>query len=439
MTILKSKQAFVLLSTLIVSMQSTGASLQESIRYAIINNPKTESISLRMQAMQERQKALKASLLPSLNISSSISESRYKSGQETTTYRSYGTGISTGVNLYNGGSDIADIKAGEARLKATDALYNSSNSFIQNSKAGLANSVFRSYISLSRNIEQKKFFENRLLRLEFLKKAKPTSEQLNLIQQQIKSTETTLVNVNYNISEDLRDYRYFTTQNPPTLDQVQNFNAIIQSLTIPESTDEAYQVALEKSPEVKVAEYDLQAAQYYRESEKGRLFRPRADLQIGVNNSRSGVPGESSSDSTSTYIGVSISYSIGAGSVYRNSASAKDLAIAETEKISALDELKYSLDSIYPNLYNQKQVNQLNEENLISVEISLDEINKKIEAGQKVDIKATLDLLDVRTGYWFSALSTKENIAGFHFKIQRTVGLLFDNLKIPPHDQSYLK
>lgn len=406
-------------SVCFIGMSVHAMGLKESIQTALTNNSKSETLDLRIQAMQERNKAHRLDLLPSLSFSSSTNYSRSEMNGVPGTYTSKGhsESISTSVNLYNGGSDIHSINAAAARLRATDAQYNSSNAFIPNSRGGFANSVFGAYMGLVNNYEMQKFFTELSQTYISLKKAQLTSDELSLIEQKINGLHASMVDIDFNISQSQKDYTYYTTASAPALQDLENLEQMMQSLVIPGSAEEAIQVALVTSPDIKAVEENLVASKESRQAEKGRLFRPRIDLYGSVN--RGG-------DAKGAYVGISMSYNLGASQYFNNSASRKELAAAQSERDATIDEIKYELNSTYPRLANLQKVYQLQIQNLASVEKSLAEIYKKIETGQAIDLKATLDLINARTSYWMNLLEQKQRIVSTRFNIQRSIGTLFE-------------
>ena len=324
-----------------------GESLQYFIKYGLENNRYAEAINLRMQSASDQLKAQKISVYsPSLSISSSFGQSRSKSDFSTNSSNSQSYGVGSNLNIYNGGSDVAGVKAAEARFKALDATYNSSNSFIRNTNADTASNIFNSYLSLSDAITFYKFYSNYIFLLEKTKKIAVTTDQLQRLQQRIDSQKVNIQQYKNNINQNTVALKFYSYNEQADFGSIDSTYKMANSIQIPETADAAVTEAMNNSPDVNITKYNLEAAQYEREADKGRLFRPRIDLQVGTsfNSSKSD---DYRSESSSQYVGLSISYSIDGGVVYRNNASANSLAAAESENIATIDNLKFDLESSY--------------------------------------------------------------------------------------------
>ncbi|MCM2352183.1 MAG: TolC family protein [Pseudobdellovibrio sp.] len=419
----------ILLVTLSAST-SYGIGLKEAIKGAIQNNPRTTAIDLRMQAMQDRKKAQYMDLLPSLRIGSSANFSQNQISGEPGTSRSssYGNNVGVSMNLYNGGADVESLRATEERLKARDAEYNSSTSQIPNTRGRFASSVFESYISLVENYEQKNFVVDLKKKLEFLQKANLNEEERETLNQRITDLETSMVNVDYGISEAQKDFTYFTTLPAPQASDLESFDQLRGGLVIPVNAEKAFQIALEKSPDIQSMNHRLAAETHEREADKRKLFRPRVDLNAGYNDNTSRGDSGASVNSKGAYVGVSLTYTIGAGSVYRNRAGNKELEATRSERDATLADVQYSLNARYHALANQEKVQSLQQQNLQTADTRLATIFKKIEKGDKIEFKDMIAAVDTRSNYWQSNLQLKRNIIAARFNLQRTVGTLFDEI-----------
>lgn len=419
----------ILLVTLSAST-SYGIGLKEAIKGAIQNNPRTTAIDLRMQAMQDRKKAQYMDLLPSLRIGSSANFSQNQISGEPGTSRSssYGNNVGVSMNLYNGGADVESLRATEERLKARDAEYNSSTSQIPNTRGRFASSVFESYISLVENYEQKNFVVDLKKKLEFLQKANLNEEERETLNQRITDLETSMVNVDYGISEAQKDFTYFTTLPAPQASDLESFDQLRGGLVIPVNAEKAFQIALEKSPDIQSMNHRLAAETHEREADKRKLFRPRVDLNAGYNDNTSRGDSGASVNSKGAYVGVSLTYTIGAGSVYRNRAGNKELEATRSERDATLADVQYSLNARYHALANQEKVQNLQQQNLQTADTRLAAIFKKIEKGDKIEFKDMIAAVDTRSNYWQSNLQLKRNIIAARFNLQRTVGTLFDEI-----------
>lgn len=401
-------------------------SLQEAIRLSLENNPKTGANQLRVEAMQDRAKAQWASLYPALRLSSSVD----MSNMDGLTTTSHGISVGTSVTIYNGGADKYEQKSLQASLKATDARYSSSDASMPNTKGSIAKNVKDAYVSLVDVIEQKKYLDILSQTLQIFMSAKPSDDEKLLIQQRLNNLNTSLIRTQASLESALRDFRYFATVPAPDLNQLDSYDQVTDSLDIPNSADEAFQMALQKSPDLKVAAYELEAAQYDYKAEKARLYAPKVSANASIQRGTSVTNGFSSSVRTNS-IGLSASFTISGASHYQDSAAAKNVAASMRDRDGAIDELKYKIESIYPSLETQEKLYESQLQNLKSAQVSMDDIVRKIKAGQKVDLKTAMSVLDSQSQYWSSCVMQKKSILDTRFNIQRTIGTLFESLGLP--------
>lgn len=422
------------LAILCLSSFSNAMSLQEAIKLSLANNPKMVANELRVKAMQDRTKAQWADLLPSLNIGTSMDFSN--DGVATATSR--GTRLSTNLNVYHGGADVYAQKSLQASLKAADARYASSNAMIPNTKGSIARNVKNAYVDLVDAVEQQKYIESVTKTLQIFVASNPTDDERLLIQQRENNLKTSILRSQASLEAAKRDFLYFATVPAPDLNRLDSFDQVTDSLIIPQSSNEAFQLALQKSPDLKVAEYELEASKYEYKAQKARLYAPRVDVNASVGRSNFNYLGTSSGAANKS-LGISLSYQLSASSHLRDSAAAKSVQASTRDHDGAIDELKYDIDSIYPSLESQQQIFEAQLQNLKSAQDSLDQIIQKIQAGQKVDLKTALSVLDSQSQYWSSCLIQKRSIIDTRFNIQRTVGTLFDGLGLPPSAMSAIQ
>ncbi len=409
-----------------------GESLQYFIKYGLENNRYAEAIQLRLQSASDQLKAQKISVYsPSLSISSSFGQSHSKSDFSTNSSNSLSYGVGGNLNIYNGGSDVAGVKAAEARFKALDATYNSSRSYIRNTNAETASNIFNSYLSLSDAMTFYKFFSNYILLLEKTKKIAVTTDQLQRLQQRIDSQKVNIQQYKNNINQNTVALKFYSYNDQADFELIDSTYKMANSIQIPETADAAVTEAMNNSPDVNITKYNLEAAQYEREADKGRLFRPRVDLQVGTsfNSSRSD---DFKAQTTNQYLGVSISYSIDGGVVYRNNSSANSLAAAESENIATIDNLKFDLESSYLSLKSLNDTFNLTSENLVKDQNIIESVIRGIEQGQKYDFESVLGYFSSYSSNFQIAQLTIYKLAFSKFETQKTIGTLFSEVKVDP-------
>ena len=426
------KAGLFLFSLVMVSSSGFSMTLQEAIKFSLQNNPKTVANQLRVEAMEERVKAQRMSWYPKLNISTGLDTSFNKyssSGGTSSTSQSEGnhTSVSSSINLYDGGAEKYSELAAEADLKATRARYNSSNAFIPNTRGSIARQVSTAYVSLLEIKEQKKYLD-RLSGILKLMLSRADENEKVLLSQRIDDLKTSLLSNASRFTEALIDFKYFATV--PAPEEMQTLEQVIESLKIPVNADEAFRVAVQKSPNLKLAEFELESAQLNYKSEKARLNSPRASLVTSMNRSGNQTD-SSSSNSESVSIGINISFSLDAANGHRETAASKNVEAAQRDSDGAIEELKFEIESIYPKLESMQQIYLSQLESLNNAEINLANLIKKLQSGEKVDLqKFGLPILDNHRQQTYICLGQKIEILTTRFNIQRTVGTLFDNVGV---------
>lgn len=103
-------------------------------------------------------------------------------------------------------------------------------------------------------------------------------------------------------------YRYLTAMPPPQLDQPASLHA-----ELPASFTRALAQAVDTHPGMRAAEFELQAAQAERDSQKSRLLSPRVTAEAGRTDNRdaSGIPGVSASN----YLMLRMRYNLSRGGI----------------------------------------------------------------------------------------------------------------------------
>jgi len=330
------------------------------------------------------------------------------------------------MNIYDGGAARNSAKAGEASLKAMDARYSSSNARIPNTKGSIASDVVDAYISLIESREQRNYSVSTGQVLQTILSAAATDDEKVLLEQRLNNLKTSLISIDSNIEDFKRTFQYVSTAAAPDLESLQSLDEVIQALVIPSNVQQAINIAMEKSPDLKVADYELESAKYQYQAEKSRLYSPQVDVHASRTNDAGRISGLSERSSTSS-IGISVSFTLGASKALKESAAAKSVQASQLDHDGAVEELKYNIESTYPRLKAQEDLYLSQDSNLKSAAAALQAMLDKIQHGEKVDIKIVLSLLDSQSMYWMNALKQKKSIAYIHFNIERTIGTVFEN------------
>ena len=431
----------VFIALVAISQNSFALTLQEAIKVSLENNPKTIANELRVKAQEDRLNAQKLNWYPKLTLSSGydVSKSTYSSESRSSdsSGRSARVGINTSLTLYDGGSTTYSIQAAAADLKATEARYSSSNALIPNTRGSIAKLVKDAYVSLIQISEQKKYLNSLGETLQIFLIAAKTEDQISLVKQGISDLKTSMTDLEASYLAALNDFKYFSTIPAPTT--MQTFEEAIASLTIPRSADEAFQIALQKSPNIKLAEYELESARLKYKAGKADSYAPRVTLSSSVQRGSSANDGSSSQNSSAS-VGINIRYTLDAASSYRDAAAEKTMEASQRDKDGAIDQVRYEIDTVYPHLKNQQEIYLLQLANLRTTEETLRQFAAKIKSGQTVDLNfGVINILEPLRQYRQACLKLKTDILNTRFNIQRSVGTLFDSVGLSTTREGFSK
>ena len=184
--------------------------LLEAIAVSIKYNQRTVSTNEFLDSVRLAIKAVKASQRPSGFISCgsqfSWNQSSLNSADSISSRnQSQSCGISASYNLFDGGALKSRIQAAIAAEEALIAQFNTSDSRIDNTKGGLADSTKSSYLSLVQMRERILFFEKLLRSAATFKKI----SQDNTLIQYINNLEVGLVELNNAYKSFSRNFAFF--------------------------------------------------------------------------------------------------------------------------------------------------------------------------------------------------------------------------------------
>ena len=252
-----------------------------------------------------------------------------------------------------------------------------------------------------------------------------------MVNSRISNYKTSLGQLNFELDQANQDFKHIVTI--PVPENLQSIDEVIQNLTIPDNAEKAFQIALEKSPDIQATSFELQASEQRLKAEKAVAFRPRIDARIQNNHysSENSLNNQSTSDSVSA--GVVVSYNFSPKSIPYSRAAQKEVEASQDEKDAALDDIEFELNKTYPQLKNfielSDRYEQAYQEALKNIETFLK--NPPIDntdAENASTINTALSYIssaDVQSSY---LRQTKYSLVQLKFSIQKTVGTLFDGL-----------
>lgn len=417
-----------------IAQDSVGRGLQQSIRTALDKNPKIRSNDKVLEAMLLRVDSAKMSQLPSLRVGYSASHSSGSisdigSGvQQPYGVSSRGANISLNWNIYDGGAKRKRIESMECSFKERQANFNSTNTQIRNTQGQIASLVVQFYVALSRSKQNILFTEQVILVLNKFRTAAKT-------QGEILETENVINNITLDLKEQQAtltsaagNYKYVVTEDAPA--DVDSYQQMIESLSIPASPEMAMKIAREKSPEIKSAKYQIECARLRYDSAKASAYSPRVDVSVGRNfgNVTSNIPSGTSSGLSTTSAQISISMNLDAGSSGELNAQKKEIAAAQDNLDGTIADTQHEIQTQYPDLVNAISFAEAYNKNFLASQENIMKYAQDIDAHKQVNVSDALKELGNLMNNYYSYQRYTSVVLNTKFQIQKTVGILFDSL-----------
>lgn len=403
--------------------------LLETVRVALELNPKIRANDKTLEAMALRVKALKQSRLPhlSLRASTSLDHGRMNDGFQNSSYRNTysSAGISLDWNLFDGGAQKKRIESAECSFKERQSSFNSTNTMIRNTQGQIASVVVENYVSLVEARENIVFTDKTLGMLEKLRAAAKTQGEILEADNFIANMELNLEQLRADEVKAARNYEYVVTQSAPT--SVQSFSEMIDSLVIPMTVHEALQIALEKSPEIQTARYQIECSRLRLQSAKASAYSPKVDLSVGYDRMDQDLD-DSTYNTRGASIGLSIRMNFDPGSSSELKAQKKEIGSAQENLDGTLADTKHHLETDYPDLRNSIRFADLHQRNFSTNQNSVLQYISDIDSNKPVSVTDALKQVDSMIKSWYSYRRETARVLNKKFQIQKTVGTLFENL-----------
>lgn len=388
---------------------SQKVSLPEAIQTALNKNPKTQANEMRLKSEFERLKTQKqATYLPRISVQAT---------QGLNTVSSSSNSVSAGINwnLFNGFSDYYRLQAQECNYKRLEAQYNSTDAFIKNTSGQIAGLVSTYFINLTIYRGELITLANTLQFLDVLSGFEPTSVQ----QIQIENLKNSLVarksQVESNSAIAERNYQYVVTEPAPIT--VENLEETIQSIIIPNSSDEAFRIGLDKSPDVLAAQLGLKCLELDHQSSSAERRGVRVDLSLNTT--------KAFQDRRVNTGYITISKSIGVDDFTASKSELTKIEASRLDLDGTIDDLKNNLFVNYKELEGSTNLAQSYEKSFKQVEMQIQDILNTGHPTEK-QIDLLISLIGSYHGYWMNTAYTKQEIINLKFSIQRNIGTLFE-------------
>lgn len=403
--------------------------LLEAVRIALSENPKIRANDKTLEAMTLRVEALKMSRYPSIHLgaSSSFDNGSTYDGFQSNSYNNRSTSKSASLNwtVYDGGALKNRIESAKCSFKERQASFNSTNTMMRNTQGQIASVVVENYVSLVEARENIKFTESLLQILSTLRSAAKSQGEILEVENFISNLTLNLEQLKAEELKAARNYEYVVTEAAPT--NVESFQSMIDSLIIPKNPDEALQIALEKSPEIKTARYQIDCNRLEYKSAKASAYSPKVSLSVGYDRSNQNLSG-SGYNSQGASVGISIRMNLDPGSSSELKAQRKEIDSAQENLDGTIADTKHDLDSNYPDLQNSIRFADLHNQNFMKNQAIVQQYLQDIADHKSVSVSDALKQVSNMTGSWHSHSREVSRVLNKKFQIQKSVGTLFENL-----------
>ena len=388
----KNIMRYTLTAILFLSMLfSQSLSIDECVRIALENKSSVKSAVQNTRIAKLNRTSSAAMLLPTLRASSSFSETTY--GNNSLTNENYATGISLNQNIFSFGNNVRNVRS-------SDNNYDIVQLNERQSRASVISNVHTYYYQYLKNNELFIIAEKNL---------ELSSKQLDLVERRynlgsVSKTDYLKASVQYGTAKSTLLSRKLNRDN--TLEELKNSMGILEKntplklqekvnieLIIP-TFDEAYNIMIQNSPELKILDAQIKASQLNVRSAVGSSL-PSINLSIGMNaSSPEEMTSEFFDDNYIKSANLTVSIPIFSGLKNKNNIQISKIRLGQSKMIydSSRKNTKVALSSLINTLDNYEEIIPIYEEVLISAEEDLRLAQNKYELGSAT----ILELLDAQ-------------------------------------------
>lgn len=414
---MRQKSKFVFAASILLSLCSFAqekTSLQNAIQTALSNNPRTQANALRLQASFDRLKAYKQSVyLPTASVGYS---------QDLQTSKNRGGYASVNLNLFNGFADYYSIQARECNYKNLEASYNSTNTMMQNTSGQIVGLVVNNYVNLVSTRQHELFDVMTLARLKQILPVVKDIDQKTSVENFISSTEISIEESKSTLQIAEADYKYIVNSEVPL--KTDSFSEIIAKIEIPNNAETAYEISLQKSPEILNARLSLECDQLSRKAERAGLYSARVDVSLSHNTDFNGA----NTNSTSAMLNVSVPLDLGRISSYK--AGEKNIQATELDLNATIASIKNDLNNDYIRLNSAIETSNTYELNFNDNENKIITYLQNIGQLKTEELKNLINLLRIQQGQFQMLSFKKQQIINLKYSTQRNIGTLFETNKL---------
>lgn len=406
--------------------------LQEALISTFERNPKMQANEKRLEEVRLHARAAWEDLWPTVSVNYSVYQGRgrYKVDGETfgpysERMRNGSAGI--GVEIFNPGA-AARARAADVEVQMQTAIYNSTQPFIENTKGALASEVQETYTAILMFRQLTGLTDELLSIMNVFAAGAGTVEEKNRIQESINSLRASRVGLEVPLRTFLRNFNYLVTVDAP--ENLSSFDEVIDSLRIPETSEEAATIGMANSPNLKVKAFAIERARHIYDAKWAETWLPRVYLSISSDHNRSSMMGQQMTTGGPSAM-VSFRWSFSVSDRTRLEASRVSQDAAELDLQGLERDLKHKLANLYQKYKGYARKDGLLLSNLEEVRTNMDAFLRRMVRGEDVDlVKDGLVLAQNLSNATREVIDNKNQIVDTKFEIQKSIGTLFEDANL---------
>lgn len=422
----------VLFSGLLTNRSAAEITLQQAIRLTLQRNPKTKSKDMQIEALKERTRAAWAAFLPTASLSCTYGQTSANSNASgtylDTRTRNQGCSVGVNINLYRGGSDYYNAMAAESTALGQEDVFNSTSTLINNTRGAVAAQTVSIYSNLMLFDTELEYYAYERKALEKFLTAAKTDEDRVRVQATIDNVDANIKSIMASIEVARSDFEFVVTVPAPP--EVERFDSAIAGMVIPDTREEALEIAQEQSPDLKATDHFLDASRYRAKGQKADLFGPRIDLSLVKNHGRfdNRMDPFNSSYSSSGMVQITIQASLSAPKFFGHTAAQDEVIAAELERDAALKDLMQKIIKLYANNATYNKLEVLYRRQFQDSRAVIDDILRRIDQGGEINMEYALGRFSTHGANFSNLLQNELNLLSGRFSVQQIIGTLFRQL-----------
>lgn len=412
--------------------QAQPTSLTEALQIAFRNNPRTQANEMRLKAALDDLEAARARAYgPTVNMSYSsyrLKDRPVYSGDAGTRARSNDSALSLNINVFNGFADYYRLKTLECNSKQQEAIYNSTNTTILNTKGQIAGLVATNFVEIARGRQNVRFTDYKIELLTRAKKFATSDKDVTRIDQLLDflATDKSFVSTALQIAES--KFQFAVTV--PASQNADNLDQTIPRIVIPTTFEEALTLALQKSPEVVSARFGVECSRLSKKANQAEQYGVRVDIGATKYRNRLQEANAQAAGSRGTTWSLTLSKSFDLGMPATARSSSKLETSAEMDLEGAIATVKSDLSTNYLRHASVLNIARGHSDSFEKLDAKINSLIQEIEAGRSTDLEFFLDLYTSYDNTHWNMLEAKTQLINIRFETQRNIGTLFDLIEL---------